>query len=75
VAFNPWRTGLASRDKSGLVDGLIPAMRIGEAIGLYAVVGDKYQTTAFYDGAMWDDGYHVDLRLVRVITAERNDDA
>lgn len=69
VAFNPWRTGHIDNDVSGLVDGLIPAIRIGDKVGLYRQVGRKYRTTSFYDGAPWDDGYHVDLEFVRAIAA------
>lgn len=67
VAFNPFRTGHAGGDISGLVNGLIPAIRIGHKVGLYQQVGRKYRTTSFYDGAPWDDGYNVDLKFVRAI--------
>lgn len=67
VAFNPFRTGHASSDTSGLVDGLIPAKRVGCHIGLYEQVGKKYRDTSHYDGAPWDDGYKIDLRFVRAI--------
>ncbi len=67
VAFNPWHTGHASHDTSGLIDGLIPAIRTGERVGLYEQVGNRYRTTSFYDGAGWDDGYNIDLRFIRSI--------
>ena len=38
-------------------------------VGLYSA-GWRYRTTSFYDGAPWDDGYHVDLILTRVIPFE-----
>ena len=68
VAFNPWRTDLIqSNDESNLIDGLIPAIRFGNTVGLYQQVGYKYRETNFYDGAPWDDGYLVDLKFVRTV--------
>ena len=73
VAFNPFRTGHAGSDVSGLIDGLIPAIRIGQEIGLYRQVGNAYckgyNAPSRYDGASWDDGYHIDLRFVRSVSA------
>lgn len=69
ICFNPCHTGHADSDTSGLIDGLIPAIRVGDEIGLYKQVGPKYRTEAFFDGAPWDDGYHIDLRFVRAINA------
>lgn len=70
VAFNPFRTGHACHDTSNLVDGLIPAIRVDDEIGLYEQVGEKYRKTSFYDGAMWDDGYHIDLKFVCSVPVE-----
>lgn len=68
VAFNHFRMGVhQSSDTTGLIDGLIPAMRLGDRVGLYKVTKDRYRDTSFYDGAMWDDGYMLDLKLVKVI--------
>ena len=69
VAFNPYHTGHARSDTSGLIDGLIPAIRVGDKIGLYKQVGSRYQDTSFYDGLPWDDGYKIDLRFVRSVQA------
>lgn len=54
-------------NKDGLVDGLIPAYRSGNLVGLYKVVSCRYRTTSFYDGSMWDDGYNVDLEFVKAV--------
>lgn len=69
IVFNPFRTGFCGDDTSELIDGLIPAIRVGDRIGLYKQVGQKYRETSFYDGAPWDDGYMVDLRYVRSVRA------
>lgn len=66
-AFNPWHTGHANPDTTGLIDGLVPAMRLGNRVGLYKQIGPRYRTTSFYDGLPWDDGYFVDLKFVRSI--------
>lgn len=69
VAFNPFRTGHAGSDTSGLVDGLIPAIRFDDRVGLYRQVGGKYhdQDQRFYDGAPWDDGYMINLEFAKWI--------
>lgn len=67
VAFNHFRTGLSRNDTSWLVDGLIPAIRINDRIGLYRQIGSRYRTSSFYDGAPWDDGYHIDLKFVKSV--------
>lgn len=68
-AFNPFRTGHASRNTSGLIGGLIPAIQIGDEVGLYRQIGNKYRTGFWYDGCSWDDGYQIDLEFVRSIPA------
>ena len=73
LAFNPFHTGHARDDVSALVDGLIPAVRVADKIGLYKQIGRKYRDSAFYDGAMWDDGYKIDLRFIRCIDSEVRD--
>lgn len=69
ILFDPWLTGHASRVTSRLIDGLIPAKRFGDQVGLYKQVGSKYRDSTFYDGASWDDGYMVDLKFVRLVKA------
>ena len=69
VAFNHFHMGVHGRDGSMLIDGLIPAIRIGDRVGLYKA-SHRYRKENFFDGAMWDDGYHVDLSFVRSIPME-----
>lgn len=72
VLFNHGRCALYNNDDRGLVDGLIPAIRIGDRIGLYKVVG--YRKAGFwYDGLPWDDGAKIDLEFVRTINEMPDD--
>jgi hypothetical protein len=66
VLFNHGRCDLYNNDKRGLVEGLIPAIRFGDRIGLYRVVGHR-RGGMWYDGASWDDGANIDLEFVRTI--------
>lgn len=68
VMFDPWIMGLAGGgdDTSGLVEGLIPAIRAGEYVGLYEVV-KNHPPERGYEGAGWDDGRKVDLRFVKKV--------
>lgn len=67
VAFNPFHTGHAHECTNGLVDGLVPCIRIGKRVGLYEQIGGKYRDTSFCDGLSWDDGFKIDLKFVRSI--------
>ena len=69
VLFNPFKCGLCGRDDSGLIDGLIPATRTATHIGLYQVTAHMRPSSAFYDGAPWDNGYTMDLEFVKAIPA------
>jgi len=66
VIFDVTKVGLTGKDDSGLVDGLIPAIREGDKVGLYRVAAHQPPGNAFYDGAPWDNGYSVDLELVKI---------
>lgn len=66
ICFNPWRMGWLKSDKSGLVEGLVPAIRIGDEIGLYRVVRGPYGGGGC--NASWDDGKYVDLKFIRCIS-------
>lgn len=71
VTFDPFTTGIIwENDKQGLIDGLIPAIRIGDTVGLYEWDGCKYGRGRGYCGAAWDDGYKITLRFVRTVKAE-----
>jgi len=74
IAFNPWHIGLMGKDSSGLIDGLIPAIRVDDKIGLYRQTCAPYQTKSFYDVAMWDDGCHIDMKFVRTIPVGGEDE-
>jgi hypothetical protein len=67
--FNPHhcREWLGFGDNEGLVEGLIPAVRIGDRLGLYHVTAIYRPKSPWHDPAPWDDGKEIDLRLVRVI--------
>ena len=62
VAFNHFHAGIYNEDKTGLIDGLIPAIRIGDKIGLYQVTRIK-GAGVWYDGLPWDNGQKIDLKL------------
>lgn len=74
VAFNHYRCGIHGTDKTGLICGLIPAIRFGQTVGLYRVTRGSYQIQAFYDGAIWDDGGRVDLEFVKTCEVVRAGD-
>lgn len=65
VSFNPHTTGMLGRDTSGLINGLVPAVRIGNDIGLYRVT--RYSGAAHCHGNLpaWDNGEVVDLEFVK----------
>lgn len=67
--FNPFNTIGGSED---LIDGLIPAYRHKELIGLYSIGHGYYSsgTGSHSDWASWDNGKHYDLKLKKVITVE-----
>lgn len=53
----------AGQNGRGLVDTLIPAMRLGDLVGLYEVTDHRRMFGS--DRAMWDDGIEVQLGFVR----------
>ena len=68
VCFNHCRCGFTTfGDSSELIDGLIPAIRVDDKIGLYKQVGRQYCENNFYDGAPWDNGMKIDLEFVRTV--------
>lgn len=68
IAFNHFRCGIKNDNKTNLIDGLIPAIRIGDKIGLYKVVkGPYYRKHNHSDRAGWDDGKEIDLKFVKSI--------
>lgn len=73
MGFNPHRTGIIGNDRSGLVDCLIPAIRIGDRVGLYRIVREPYYEFGgpHSDWATWDDGKHLDLRLAKTVQRRR----
>ena len=73
IAFNHYRCGIWRDDKRGLIDGLIPAIRIDGMIGLYKVTRQKYRNNRFYDGATWDDGCMIDLQYVKAVPHDQVD--
>lgn len=71
LAFNWRRCGINSDDTSNLIDGLIPAMRVGAKIGLYKLTNKpKRRTSLTSDLAGWDDGMYVNLKFVKSITPQ-----
>lgn len=60
LAFNPFTTGLSRRDTSGLIDGLIPGMCVGNWVALYEC-SNRRPNGSGSDLAPWDDGRYVDL--------------
>jgi len=66
IMFNPFKVGLCGRDASGLIDGLIPAIRKDNMIGLYKIVSE-YRMPGGSDLAMWDNGMEVNLKFVKSI--------
>jgi len=75
VAFNHYRCGIWGDDNRGLIDGLIPAIRVDGMIGLYKVTRQKYSNSRFYDGALWDDGCMVDLQFVKAVPQSETNDS
>lgn len=71
IIFNYHHCNLSWSWDEHLIDGLIPAVRVGNRVGLYRVKGRKYHEESFYDGAPWDDGYKVDLELVQVVPVDK----
>src|SRR4051812_12707463 len=69
--FNPWKTAIIGADHSDCIDGLIPAMRIGDKIGLYIRVGKTYWGGGGSDLASWDDGMKIDLKFVKSVIATK----
>lgn len=66
--FNWRKCGFAAFSSKGhLVDGLIPAIRKGNLVGLYEVVNRYTPRGSGSDLLAWDDGKVADLRLVRCI--------
>ena len=63
----------AGSDDRGLVDGLIPAMRLGDLVGLYEAGRARYLsgTGRHSDLAGWDDGKQVDLTFVRAVPVDQ----
>lgn len=53
------------RSDRGLVDGLVPAMRLGDKVGLYKVI--NWHRMPGSDRAMWDDGIEIDLEFVKSV--------
>jgi hypothetical protein len=53
----------------GLVDGLIPAMRLGDLAGLYEVTDERRMGGS--DRAMWDNGIEVALKFVKAVPVDR----
>ena len=53
----------------GLVDGLIPAMRVGDRVGLYEAMNPHYSQGMgrHSDWAPFDNGKYVDLHLRHVV--------
>jgi hypothetical protein len=65
VLFDPWRCALGTKCESGLIDGLIPAIRLGNYIGLYRITSDVRITDNTYHPRSWDDGHIVSLSFVK----------
>lgn len=66
--FDPFECDMWGRgEDSGLIDGLIPAYKKEGWVGLYKIARWIPPSSPFYDGAPWDDGKKVDLKLVKVI--------
>jgi hypothetical protein len=64
--FNPHETIFKKR---GLVDGLVPAFRRGDYVGLYRCEKTYYGQGmgSHSDWASWDDGKKTDWTLVRIV--------
>ncbi len=76
IAFNPYKC--IGGDTSGLINGLIPAIRLGDNIGLYEAKNLRRNNSGS-DLAGWDDAMLVDLVFIRscpvsIIEALRSQD-
>ncbi len=71
ILFDPFSVGLVgfAEDEFRLIDGLIPAMRVGDRIGLYRITYHHPPRSRNYDGLSWDNGCKVDLVFERSIKA------
>jgi hypothetical protein len=73
--FNHHVTGIYRKSDprhcGSLVDGLVPAFKLDGQVGLYEVTDNRSPKNRFYDGLPWDDGRHIDLKLVKVVPEER----
>ena len=67
-AFKPFGLNLVDSNANRLIDGLIPVIEIDGEIGLYKLSRSQYRLTSFYDGLVWDNGYHIDLEFVKSIS-------
>ena len=72
IIFDPFKTGLCRADESGLVDGLIPAIKKDGYIGLYTVISER-RMQGGDDLAVWDDGMEIDLRFVKAVKDTDNE--
>jgi hypothetical protein len=70
--FDHFKCALFNQDDSALIDGLIPAIRNGKSIGLYKVAKER-RPGGWYDGAPWDNGFTLDLELVRILEENQDD--
>jgi hypothetical protein len=71
MAFNWRRCGISSSDTSNLIEGLVPAMKIGDTLGLYKVIKPAYlRSSLLSDPAGWDDCREIDLQFVKTVTLD-----
>jgi len=66
VVFNHHRCLFDKDREDVLVDGLIPAIKIGDKVGLYEKTGGK-SPGFWHDSLPWDDGVRIELTLRKVI--------
>ncbi len=72
--FNPFRMEMVGYpQRSYRIDGLIPAMRIGNKVGLYSLADRRSAySSSMPDLATWDDGLKGNFRLEKIITVDEN---
>ncbi len=71
--FNPYKCGLCGHDndsKNGLIEGLVPAYKEGNKIGLYKLV-KQYSSNCGSDRLDWDNGMYADFVLVKIIKVKK----
>lgn len=63
---------LKGKDADGLIDGLLPTLRLGKLVALYRVENFRIKRRSpWYDGLDWDNGSLVDLVFEMTVEASQ----